>query len=168
MQVATRDRIPPMSEHTSQQDADVSENGARPPGVTWTKTLDVMVKSDDDGLFITTLTQAVLNDGNGCLFQPHIQQRCAMVKLAGTGLYEGTILELVSASMPMRWREWAHDIDVLVLAMAELDTAALSTIAPEEIVWLWHPYIPLKKMTLFEGDPSAGKTYLLITIAAAI
>ena len=39
---------------------------------------------------------------------------------------------------------------------------------PEEIIWLWYPYIPLKKLTLVEGDPASGKTYLILAIAAGI
>lgn len=44
----------------------------------------------------------------------------------------------------------------------------LADIEPEEISWLWHPYLPLGKLTLLEGDPGQGKTYLMLAVAAAV
>lgn len=44
----------------------------------------------------------------------------------------------------------------------------MSQITPESVLWLWEPYIPLKKITLIEGDPAAGKTWLALALAAAI
>ncbi len=44
----------------------------------------------------------------------------------------------------------------------------LSTIEAKEVSWLWHPYIPLGKLTLLEGDPSAGKTFLSLALCASI
>lgn len=44
----------------------------------------------------------------------------------------------------------------------------LADIEPEEITWLWHPYLPLGKLTLLEGDPGQGKTYLMLAVAAAV
>lgn len=41
-------------------------------------------------------------------------------------------------------------------------------IEAEEVAWLWHPYIPLSKLTIIEGDPGIGKSYLTLAIAAAI
>jgi putative DNA primase/helicase len=43
-----------------------------------------------------------------------------------------------------------------------------SEIEPEEVSWLWHPYIPLKKLTILEGDPGQGKTFLMLALAAAV
>lgn len=43
-----------------------------------------------------------------------------------------------------------------------------SEIEPEDVSWLWHPYIPLKKLTILEGDPGQGKTYLMLALAAAV
>lgn len=43
-----------------------------------------------------------------------------------------------------------------------------SDVEPEDVSWLWQPYIPLKKLTILEGDPGQGKTYLMLAIAAAI
>jgi hypothetical protein len=157
-----------MAEETTEQQTSAELNGHKLLGVTWTKALDVLVRSEDHGIFINGLIHAVSEDGNACLFKPHIKQRCAQVKLEAPELYHGIVIELLTTTLPMRWREWDHEIGILVLAMAELDTIALSQVEPEDIAWLWYPYIPLKKLTMFEGDPSAGKTYLLLAIAAAI
>jgi putative DNA primase/helicase len=44
----------------------------------------------------------------------------------------------------------------------------LSTVQSEAVTWLWEPYIPLRKLTLLEGDPGVGKTWLALQIAACI
>lgn len=44
----------------------------------------------------------------------------------------------------------------------------LKDVEPEDIHWLWEPYIPLKKITLMEGDPGVGKTWAALTIASAV
>jgi hypothetical protein len=44
----------------------------------------------------------------------------------------------------------------------------LSDVEPQDVAWLWHPYIPLGKLTLLEGDPGLGKTFLSLTLAAAL
>jgi hypothetical protein len=44
----------------------------------------------------------------------------------------------------------------------------LSTVPPEPVLWLWEPYIPRRKLTVVEGDPGMGKTWLMLQIAAAI
>lgn len=44
----------------------------------------------------------------------------------------------------------------------------LADVEPEEVRWLWYPYIPLGKITILEGDPGAGKTWLALRLAAAV
>lgn len=49
-----------------------------------------------------------------------------------------------------------------------LATIVLSEIETEIVEWLWDPYVPLGKITLIEGDPGLGKTFLVLTLAAAV
>ncbi|MCL2337749.1 MAG: AAA family ATPase [Firmicutes bacterium] len=44
----------------------------------------------------------------------------------------------------------------------------LADIEPESVQWLWRPYIPKGKITLLEGDPAAGKTFIALAIATAV
>jgi hypothetical protein len=43
-----------------------------------------------------------------------------------------------------------------------------SNVEKEEIDWLWSPYIPKRKLTLLEGDPGLGKSFITLMIASAI
>lgn len=44
----------------------------------------------------------------------------------------------------------------------------MSDVQPEEVAWLWYPYIPLRKLTILEGDPGLGKTFLALKVAAKV
>jgi DNA repair protein RadA/Sms len=44
----------------------------------------------------------------------------------------------------------------------------LADVAPETVEWLWHPYIPLGKLTLLEGDPGLGKSWITCALATAV
>ena len=43
----------------------------------------------------------------------------------------------------------------------------LADVVPEHVDFLWHPYIPKGKLTLLEGDPGVGKSWLICAIATA-
>ncbi len=45
-------------------------------------------------------------------------------------------------------------------------TVRLSDVEPEAVSWLWEPYIPQGKLTMFEGDPGLGKTWAALAITA--
>jgi AAA domain len=47
-----------------------------------------------------------------------------------------------------------------------LDGLDLSTIRPRRVDWLWRGYIPLRKVTILDGDPGLGKSTLLLDLAA--
>ena len=44
----------------------------------------------------------------------------------------------------------------------------MADVASEAVTWLWHPYIPLGKLTLLEGDPGVGKSWVALAIATAV
>lgn len=44
----------------------------------------------------------------------------------------------------------------------------LDTIDPKEIDWLWEPFIPFSMITIMEGDPGVGKSFLAMQLAAQI
>jgi hypothetical protein len=44
----------------------------------------------------------------------------------------------------------------------------LAEVQPEPVRWLWQPYLPLGKLTVLEGDPGTGKTWLALRVAAII
>ena len=44
----------------------------------------------------------------------------------------------------------------------------LSQIERKEVKWLWEPYIPRAMMTIIEGDPDVGKSYLAMHLASIV
>lgn len=53
-------------------------------------------------------------------------------------------------------------------AVKPLTFAQLDTIEREEVDWLWYPYIPRGKLTILEGDPGLGKSFITCALAADI
>lgn len=49
-----------------------------------------------------------------------------------------------------------------------LNVRCMKNIRPERIEWLWYPYIPLAKVTMLDGDPSAGKGWLSCAFATSV
>lgn len=45
---------------------------------------------------------------------------------------------------------------------------ALADVDPEPVSWLWEPYLPAGKLTILEGDPGAGKTWVALAICAQL
>ncbi len=45
---------------------------------------------------------------------------------------------------------------------------SLSSIEPREMNWLWKPYIPSGAMTIIQGDPGCGKTFLATWITSLV
>ncbi len=44
----------------------------------------------------------------------------------------------------------------------------MANVEPVEVSFLWDPFIPFGKLTLMDGDPSVGKTFLALQLAACI
>ena len=54
-----------------------------------------------------------------------------------------------------------------VVALPEpLETLDLSEVRTRPIDWLWRGYIPLRKVTILDGDPGLGKSTLLLDLAS--
>ena len=49
-----------------------------------------------------------------------------------------------------------------------LATVALSTVTAKPVEYLWDGYLPLGMLSMFSGDPSAGKTFLALAVAAEL
>lgn len=45
---------------------------------------------------------------------------------------------------------------------------SMADVKETKITYLWHPYIPLGRVTLLGGDPGAGKTFITTAIAATL
>ncbi|HEX8073221.1 MAG TPA: AAA family ATPase [Pyrinomonadaceae bacterium] len=51
---------------------------------------------------------------------------------------------------------------------APLQIVRMADVQPETVRWLWPPYIAYGKLTLLEGDPGLGKSWLTCALAAAV
>ncbi len=49
-----------------------------------------------------------------------------------------------------------------------LSVLRMADVEPENVRWLWQPYIALGKLTLLEGDPGIGKSWITAALAAAV
>jgi hypothetical protein len=47
------------------------------------------------------------------------------------------------------------------------ESRRISEVEPEEVRFLWDPYVPLRKVTLLEGDPGQGKSWIAAALAAS-
>ena len=43
-----------------------------------------------------------------------------------------------------------------------------SSVEPKEVEWLWYPYIPYGKLTIFQGDPGEGKSTVMLNLIATV
>ena len=50
--------------------------------------------------------------------------------------------------------------------MTEPAFKTLADVEPEEVEWFWEPFIPYRMLTIMEGDPGIGKSYVTMHIAA--
>src|SRR5215831_20142672 len=42
---------------------------------------------------------------------------------------------------------------------------AIESVKSEPLAWLWEPFLPLGKLTILDGDPGVGKSWLTLAIA---
>lgn len=50
----------------------------------------------------------------------------------------------------------------------QLAITALSDVKVQSVRYLWPPYVPIGKVTLLEGDPESGKTFIGVDLAARV
>lgn len=90
-----------------------------------------------------------------------------------SGLYREKWEHKPDASRAFRERSWVFNPN----STPEADFGSapvapalvpLSSVQSVQAKWLWHPYIPLGKITLMEADPGTGKTYLSLALAAVV
>ena len=53
-------------------------------------------------------------------------------------------------------------------AGVELDITTLANVEARAVEWLWEPYVPIGMLTLMSGEPSAGKSFVSLSIAAEL
>jgi hypothetical protein len=160
-----------MAETYTAEDLRKSTNGHLPPGVTWAKVLEVVVASKDDSLFTLGVIQAVVEAGNGCLFEPAIQERCALIRIRDPALYHGKMLEFIAVSMPQRWRDWDRDIAAIVpttgtYPLPETATALLAKTFPPLRCFVED--LLAEGLTILAGKPKKGKSYLALDMSLSI
>lgn len=49
-----------------------------------------------------------------------------------------------------------------------ISLVSLDEVKTEVVEWLWYPYIPFGKVTIIEGDPGLGKSWLTMSLAHAV
>ena len=74
-----------------------------------------------------------------------------------TGLSGFLMLFGENVAKQMCWRD-AREKPVPVMKMSEVEETVVQ--------WLWYPFIPFGKVTLIQGNPGKGKTWLAMAIAA--
>lgn len=52
--------------------------------------------------------------------------------------------------------------------MNKLKLLSMNNIPAEDVRWLWHPYLPMGKITIVQGDPGEGKTTFVLALAALL
>ncbi|HEX7956344.1 MAG TPA: AAA family ATPase, partial [Pyrinomonadaceae bacterium] len=52
--------------------------------------------------------------------------------------------------------------------VTSLTLVCMADVVPETVRWLWYPYIPFGKLTILEGQPSLGKSWLTCALASAV
>lgn len=68
-------------------------------------------------------------------------------------------LERLASGAP-EWKPSSQSESVRLVCLADVE--------PEAVSWLWYPYIPQGKLTLLEGDPGVGKSWVSLAIATAV
>lgn len=77
----------------------------------------------------------------------------------------GTKDELLRlAAETLEWKSIGKEVNNKVIP----SLVNLADVEPEDVDFFWKPYIPKGKLTILEGDPGLGKTFLALNLCAAI
>jgi len=60
------------------------------------------------------------------------------------------------------------NLDIALETCQRVGLTAMSAVKPEKVSFLWNPYIPLGKITLLDGDPGLGKSFITLAIATSV
>lgn len=58
--------------------------------------------------------------------------------------------------------------DKAVMLGKQLSIVNMADVQPEEVEFLWNPYLPIGKLSIMEGNPGEGKTFAALAIAASV
>jgi AAA domain-containing protein len=133
--------------------------------------LRITAQSDASDTSFLEFVAEIRNDiGDEALFDPGALLRFAQIKRDNPSWYKGEVLAFLKRWLPDRWRDWDRDVDnaAVGLDQVELLPRPLSQFPKEEVAWVWWPYIARRKLTFTEGASEAGKTFLILALAAAI
>jgi hypothetical protein len=157
-----------MAETYTAEDLQASTNGHASPSRDETLRAIANIGSERD--FVTRLIAHMRQDPypGEMLYESAFLQRCARIKREHFALYKGKLFAAIKQTGGLDAWEWDSQVDITAYAHDRLPTVPLSSIPDEEVRWLWEPYVPLNKLTLVEGDPEAGKTYILLALSAAV
>jgi len=103
----------------------------------------------------------------------HYAQEVAR-SLAGVAHSVKIVSSITSGEKDDAWDHFAadHTVDEFIrrtdLEPPGLTIICLADVPPLDVEWLWHPYIPLRKLTLMDGDGDLGKSYMTLAIAAGL
>lgn len=54
------------------------------------------------------------------------------------------------------------------LKRPKINFIRMSEVEAEDVDWLWYPYIPLGKLTIIEGDPGLGKSWITMALSSYV
>lgn len=63
---------------------------------------------------------------------------------------------------------YARTLASLHGSSSEPGSICIAEVEPEQVEWAWFPYIPLGKLTIIEGNPGDGKSWITAAIGAAL
>ena len=55
-----------------------------------------------------------------------------------------------------------------VIVLMQTEVRYYSSVTPQNVDWLWYPYIPYGRITVIQGNPGEGKTTFLLQVAAKL